>query len=147
MRKHVIIATILGICLMASCALHQGPSVCDTVQQPSLLCEIAEGKGVKIEEVGATLVLLNAVAIGEGAYTIEEAVLTLRALEEALQGSISYAHLRKLIYDTVRDYPGLYVFMNQYLDLFLSDRIIYEYDRLLLIDWISDRIQFLEELK
>lgn len=122
-------------------ALATMPSVCDSVDPgESVLCDLAKDNKIRIEDVGNAFIFVNAIAIGEGVYTKEEAVEVCQALLDVLDTPITYIALRTELLDQVQKYPGLLEVAQSYMAIFNVDEDIYRKDRDLLIKWLNERI-------
>lgn len=148
MKKTFI--AVIGICLLLSACITTMPSKCDTLTEPSLLCQIAQDKGVRLEDVGNILIVANAVAIGEGLYSRKDAARVLKELEVILEDPISYIVFHKAITSRLNKYPGLFEVAMIYLDAMISTsargQFMYKADQAMLQAWIHDRITGLEAI-
>lgn len=142
--RNVIIFIILAI-LFASCSTFKHkPSVCDGNLEPSLLCAIAVEHEAQLEEIGAILIVANAVAIGEGLYTRTDALKVLRKIQVIIDQPISYVYLLSVLNEAVDRYPGLFEVADLYLEQLDDPRIMSNFDRRILQIWIAKRIRGLE---
>jgi len=130
-----VVAIIMALLFIAlSC---QTPtSLC--VGKDSVLCNIEKSTGVSINDIKNGLIVANAVAIGRGLYTAEEAKTVLLNIK-SMKNSMTYLSFRTLLVSTFKDYPGLFYVASQYLSLpsMLSDTLISK-DDIVIIDNIID---------
>jgi len=137
-------AMVLMLFMVAGCVGTQtAPSVCDTVEK-SMLCDLAQDQGVRLEDIGLVLIVVNSVAIGEGLYSKDQARAVLVDLRAILDNPVSYVFFRANVYDSVDKYPELLEVCKLYLDRFTTGRIMYKADRAILISWLDDRIEALK---
>jgi len=137
MNKFIIV--LLMALVVAGCGFNF-PSVCDNMTEPSLMCDIARKYNVRVEDIGNVLIVTNAIAIGEGQYTKEQAVGVFREIRSLLDNPITYMALRGGIYDRLERYPGLYEVSDIYLGEFTALVDVYPADRGMLISWLDERI-------
>jgi len=145
MKKLILVAYCL--ILVACVTISKKPSVCITVDQPSYLCEVAEKHDIKLEDIGVILVIANAVAIGEGAYDVDDAINVLDNLIEAVQNPVSYLFIKSEIKKHTMKYPGLFIVAEVYLDEFSNPQIMTRFDQDILLSWFQARRRGLEALK
>lgn len=141
--KKLFVAFSLCLLLMSCVSTTQGtkPNICETNTAPSFLCEVAEAHGVTLEEVGVILIVANAVAIGEGAYSVEDAIEVLTKLRDVLENPVSYMFFRYRIEKALHNYPALFTVAEVYLDAIASPQIMHRFDRALLKSWLNQRIR------
>lgn len=145
MKKYFLLSILAAalVMLLAGCAGNR-PSVCDGIQPgDSLLCQIAADHDIQLEDVGLALVAVNAVAIGEGLYTRDQAQEVINRLLLALDGSITYAVFRDRIMEYTEKYPGLLDVAQTYLDRFALSKQIRETDRDILRTFLQKRLKAL----
>ena len=132
--------------LLASCGTAGNlPSTCDNIAPgESILCDMAKERGIRIEDVGNAFIVINAIAIGEGVYTREEALFVCKTLRAILDDPITYIQFHEALTSRINRYPGLLEVATSYLALFNMDIDIYPRDRTLLVSWLDDRIKRLE---
>lgn len=147
MKKSLCIIWIVAALLLAGCGtwLNSLPSVCDDSIEPSVLCSIAKDKGIRLENVGLAAIGLNAVLIGEGVYTREEAISVLQEIRQIFDGPVSYLFARGKIYEAIAKYPGMEDITNSLMDGFTSTKIMYDKDREIMITWLDNRITSLKK--
>jgi len=145
MKKSIIL--VLCLTLAACVTISKKPSICTTTDQPSYLCEVAEKHDMKLEDIGIILVIANAVAIGEGTYSVDDAIKVLDNLIEAVENPISYIFVKSEIKKYTMKYPGLFVVAEVYLDEFSNPQIMTKFDRAVLLSWFKARRRGLVVLK
>jgi len=137
---------VIGICfLLSACALNL-PSKCEQITEPSMLCQMAEEHQVRLEDIGNILIVANAVAIGEGLYTREQAIEVMMDLKYILENPVSYLFFKGEVEKTLIKYPGLFEVAQIYMTELTSPQIMYSTDREMLSNWLGDRIAGLEAL-
>lgn len=143
-----IIMWFLALAIMfgsAGCGLFMDlPSVCDDKKEPSVLCDIAAKAGVRLEDAGNLLIIVNAIAIHEGTYTIEQAITVLKGLRNTITGNVTYLIIRGKVEQAIINYPGLFAVTEIYINGFNSEQVILDKDRRMLIAWLDARIKSLE---
>ena len=148
-RRSLITALCVSISLIFGCAmLSPGPSVCEDIEQPSVLCAMVEQVGggkLKLEDIGNGLVIVNAIALAEGLYTKDEAITVLTDLRSILDNPVSYLFFQTALKKYVSAYPGLLQIANVYIDQFTITQTMYKTDRDLLISWLTTQIEGLEQ--
>ena len=148
-RRSLITALCVSISLIFGCAmLSPGPSVCEDIEQPSVLCAMVEQVGggkLKLEDIGNGLVIANAIALAEGLYTKDEAITVLTDLRSILYDPVSYVVFQTAIKEYVSAYPGLLQIANSYIDQFTMTQTMFRTDRDLLISWLTTQIEGLEK--
>lgn len=140
----VILVLATWAMLGASCAIFPKTSVCDTLESPSYLCDISKKYGVRLEDVGNGLIIANAVAIGQGLYTKEQALVVLMEIRVFLDNPISYAAFKAHVYEQMDAYPGLLEVATVYFsELGENTMIMFKADRDLLAGWLDKQIGIL----
>lgn len=142
--KRLLIVLFCSGLLTACTSFGKKPSICETNTAPSFLCAVAAEHGVTLEEVGAVLIAANSVAIGEGAYSAEDAVEVLTDLQDLLKNPVSYLFFRSRVKKAVDKYPALFTIADQYLNAVASPRIMHNFDRAILRSWLNARIRELK---
>ena len=145
MSKRIVLMMFFAMAVLVVACISTGtrPTVCDRIQGPSILCQVAGEHGVRLEDVGNGLILVNAVAISEGAYTKGDAKRVLRRLLESLDGPVTYALFKEHLINATESFPGLLDVARSYLDeLSLSNRM-HDADREILRTWLTNRIKSL----
>lgn len=118
-----------------------GPSICDITEPgTSILCNTAEKYDVKLEDIGNTFLIANAIAIGEGLYSRGQALKVLRDLRYLIDEDTTYLFFRKVLMKWTSNYPGLFEISMIYLGDFALDLGLYDTDRAILISWLDARI-------
>ena len=146
MKKISLILVMFLLFLVAGCSpMFNGPSVCDDKTSPSLLCDIADNNGVRLESVGDLIIIVNMVSILGGQYTNDHAVTVLKNIRQSIEQPISYAFLKAVIEENAGGYPGLFDMANSYISELISPEIISTKDRFILIGWLDNRIIDLEQ--
>jgi len=149
-RKLPIIGALIIMC--AAVYLSQGcasvgtrPSVCDTITEPSLLCEYSAEIGVRLEDVGTGLIVANAANIGLfKLYTTEQAVKVMKEIRAILDNPVSYAYFKGQIDQRLSQYPGLLQVAEAFFDtLGAQTQIMYRTDRDILIGFLDKQIEIL----
>jgi len=140
-----LFASVLVCFMLIGCA-GKMPSVCDNLID-SKLCEISGKMNMRLEDVGNALIITNAIAIGEGLYTKEDALEVLHFLNDSVnEGGISYALFVELVGDAVAKYPGLFEVFQAYFNALVSAQIISPTDQQILSGWLSRQITNLERV-
>jgi hypothetical protein len=94
--------------LVSSCiTLPVRSSICDNITTQSVLCEISNKYDIRLEDVGMSLVIINAVSIHEELYTSIDAIYVIEKLLESLNGSITYEFFKEKIFYYTNTFPGL----------------------------------------
>lgn len=119
-------------------------TVCDDIQGESILCGIAASSGTRLEDVGNGLIVINAVAIAEGAYTKDDARKVLNKLLEALDEPLTYVVFKEQIVRYTEAYPGLVEVAMVYLDQFSMESQMYDADKDILKEWLQARVDSLQ---
>lgn len=133
---------MLSVSLLFACA--NLPSVCDTMTGKSYLCDISKKYGVRLEDVGNGLIIINAVAISQGLYTKDQAKSVLEEIRALLENPITYSLFKAKVILKVDTYPGLLEVASVYFsELGMVDKTIYAADRDLLIAWIDKQLGLL----
>jgi hypothetical protein len=138
-----VLLLFLIVSLSGCSMLGPRTSICDDLQEPSRLCQVANKAGVRLEDIGNILIVTNAVAIGEGAYEAEDACRVLEDIRTALDVSITYLFVRNMVMDATSKYPGLFIVAGSYLDLFDLKEIITDKDKQILKGWLDKQIVIL----
>lgn len=142
------LATLMLAAMLFIAACATGPSVCDTMApNESILCDTANKYGVKLEDIGNTLIVANAVAIGEGLYTSGQALQVVKSLRSILDDDITYLFFRDELMQWTSEYPGLFEVAMIYLSDFGFDIGLTSTDRNMLQEWFDARIETLENYK
>lgn len=147
-----VLAVAIGFALLVivigqGCAgIGTAPSICETITEPSLLCDLSEKSGVRLEDIGNGLVIANAVAIGQGLYTKDQALKVMQEIRSILDNPVSYAFFKSGVYEKVKAYPGLIEVAEIYFEeLGAKTQIMYRVDRDILTGWMDKQIKRLEE--
>lgn len=141
MRKMSLFFLCSAMLLMAACA-GSLPTVCDEISPgESVLCDIANKQGIRLEDVGLGLILVNSVAIKEGVYTRDQARGVVEKLLSCLDGSVTYALFRDRIQEYTAGYPGLLEVTQAYLYQFSLSKQISQTDREILTAWLNNRLK------
>jgi len=139
------LALIVVIALMlSSCAGFQNlPSVCDDIED-SALCNIADKNNVRLEDIGNAFIIANAVAIGQGMYSKEQARIVLNEIQGALMNPITWVLFSDIVRNKIDKYPGLLEIAEGYFSVLVSDYTqIYDADRTILVEWLAKQIKIL----
>ena len=148
-RRLPIIGALIIMCAAVyfaqGCAyLTPMPSVCDTIEGPSLLCDLSEKYKVRLEDIGNGLIIANAVAIGQGLYTRDQAVEVMKEIRAILDNPVSYAFFKAGVDEKVALYPGLLEIATVYFsELGGLTQIMYRTDRDILIGFLDKQIEIL----
>ena len=148
-RKLPIIGALIVICAAVyfaqGCAgIGTRPSICDTLTEPSLLCDLSAKYNVRLEDIGNGLIIANAVAIGQGFYTRDQAVEVMKEIRAILDNPVSYAFFKVGVYEKVDLYPGLLEVASVYFsELGGLTQIMYRTDRDILIGFMDKQIKTL----
>ena len=145
MSKQFLSVMFLAVTALVAACISTGnrPTVCNQIEGPSILCQVATEHGVRLEDVGNGLILVNALAISEGAYTRADARQVLSRLLDALDGSVTYAVFKSRIQQATESFPGLLDVAKSYLDEFSLSNQVYDADREILRTWLTNRIKSL----
>ena len=120
------------------------PTVCDKITEPSIFCDLSKKANVRFEDVGNGLIIANAVAIGEGIYTKEQALKVMKELKLFMADPVTYAAFKAEVYLKMDKYPGLLLVAELYLGQFSGlNQPIYAADRTLIIGWLDQQIKIL----
>lgn len=140
---------ILGLMfLTAACVTpEKKPSVCETNTAPSYLCEVAEKYGTTLENIGAVLIVSNALALGGGAYSPEDALKVLREIRAILDNPVSYLFFGAQVKKRLFKNPAMFTVSETYISQFNSPQIMRPFDQAILRSWIDKQIRNMEELK
>ena len=142
--KNLIVLALGLFLVFTSCAmLSSGPSVCEDIQTPSLLCKMADDRGVNLEAIGNALIIANAIAIGEGLYTKAQARDVLIELRGILDNPVSYLFFKQGLKRYIDKYPGLLIVATAYIDRFNMDQVMYPADQELLAGFLAAQIESL----
>lgn len=137
MKKLILLFSMLF--LLTGCIT--GPSVCDNRgDAKSYLCAMADTSGVRLESVGNILIVANSVAIGQGAYSKEEAVVVLKSILIVVERGPSYSHIRKTVIKETDKYPGLFIIADSYISNMNQPQVISKFDKDILTAWINRQI-------
>ena len=141
-RFFALLLMLLLVFMFTACAT--GPSVCDTREnQKSYLCEAADKLGVRLEDAGNILMIANIIAIEEGSYTTDQALVVMKDLLALVEGSPSYMYLTRKVWEKVDKHPGLFIVAESYLSAMTRPQIISKYDRDILTAWLKKQIAIL----
>jgi len=144
MIRWSLLGVFMFLCLIFGCAhLPGAPSVCDDIKGRSLLCQMSEQSGVALEDIGNAFVIANAVAIGEGLYTKDQALDVMQEFLRFLEAPVSYVFVRNTVKQYTDKYPGLLVVSQMYVDRFISGRIMYKDDQEILKAWLAKQVKTL----
>jgi len=144
MKKLTVFLVVVMLSLSA-CA-GKMPSVCDQLID-SRLCEISGKMNMRIEDVGNALIITNAIAIGEGLYTKEDALKVLNTLNDTVvEGGISYELFVTLVGDSIAKYPGLFEVFQAYFNALVSTQVISPTDQQILSGWLERQISALSRV-
>jgi hypothetical protein len=140
-----LLVMLAAVWLAPGCAgLKTLPSVCDDLQTPSKLCEVSKKYGVRIEDIGNGLIIANAVAIGQGVYTKDEALKVMKEIRAVLDNPVSNAFFKAQVYLKVDTYPGLLEVASAYFsELGSLTQMMYAEDRRLLVGFLDQQIKIL----
>ena len=144
MRKKIGLLLVIVALLVSGCGLMSGPSVCDDTTEASVLCDLSLKAGVRLENVGNMLIIVNAIAIGEGAYSKQDALHALEGLREFIDSSVSYVLVKSKALEIVDKYPGLFTLTELYLQGFDSTSLLSAKDQRILTTWLDNRIRSLK---
>lgn len=147
LKKSII---ILACFMLMGCGLTL-PSVCDQEEnEGAVLCKIVKdanekhGTNIRIEDIGNGFVVANAIAIGQGIYTKEQAASVLDELRRLLEDPVTWAIWIGEVNIKIEKYPGLLEVGQAYFSVLANnyDPIIAA-DKQILSDWISYQIKIL----
>lgn len=144
MKRKLLIQWLFLFFLVGCGHLANLPSVCDHLEQ-SRLCVISQKYDVRLEDVGNILIVANAVAIGQGLYTVDDAIKVMKELRSVLNDPISYALFKAKVDESIRAYPGLIEVASIYFAELggITDNMYLD-DRNLLKGWLDKQILILE---
>ena len=142
MKRYILIALVF---ILSGCiSMGNLPSVCDTATD-SLLCDISVKNNVRLEDIGNVLIVTNAIAIGEGVYSQESALIAMKEIRGLLDGPVSYTAFRSGVFTIVDKYPGVLEVASIYFSQLTGNtQTMYPADREILISWLDSRIKTLE---
>jgi len=143
--KKLILLIIAAFVLTGCATLGKLPSVCDNLQEPSYLCKIS-GDSIRLEDVSNMLLIVNAVSIGEGLYTKEQAISILEHLKQVLDNPVSYAFFASDVLGKVEKYPGLLEVAKIYFDqLATNTQVMFAADRRFILYQLEKQLDILGE--
>ena len=119
-------------------------SICDTIQTESVLCQLAEKKGMTLEEIGTAIVIVNYAAIRADVYSAGSAIEVLKQMKAVISRPVSYSYLRKWLLGTLLNAPELVEISEMFPN---TPLIMYNADRDILIGFIDRHISNLEMMK
>jgi len=141
--KRLIFVLIMCFALISCTAFQNLPSVCDDIKD-SALCNIADKAGVRLEDIGNAFIVANAISIGQGYYTKDQARIVLSELQDALMNPITWVLFSDMVKEKISQYPGLLEIAEGYFAVLVSDYTqIYDTDRTILVEWLSKQIAIL----
>lgn len=138
-----ILLVFISAFFLFSCASTKiAPSVCDKSPEDSFLCPAANTAGIRLEDLGNALIIANAIAIGQGLYSREQALEGYKDAKVMISDeSLTYSLFAKNLLIIDRQYPGLMDVLWSYFQVFVDqDVVMTSFDRALLVSWIDDRI-------
>ncbi|MCK5611389.1 hypothetical protein KAR91_56485 [Candidatus Pacearchaeota archaeon] len=141
MKKLFVLVMLVAI--VGCSSMTNQLSVCDTITQPSYLCEIANKNNIRIEDVGNILMVANLLAIDQGVYTTAQALSEMKSIRDFLDNPVSYLAVLNLVTDSTSKYPGLFIVASIYIKQFNSSRIMYSKDQAILRSWLDLQIETL----
>ena len=143
-RWLLVMVSALLVMGLTGCGQTKAPSVCDSIPAGSShLCIIAAKTGMRLEDIGNTLIVANAVAIGSGAYSQEQARQVLLGLRATLNGPVSYLAMQSEVRQALTKYPGLFIVATVVLDQMGVDQVIGPVDSGILKTWLDRQIDTL----
>lgn len=146
MKKFLVL--LVTVTMLSACtALTKKPSVCETQEGPSYLCEVAAKNHMRIEDVGNSLIVANALAISAGYYSPHQAIVVLEDVRSVLDRPVSYAFFKGELRRAAGVNPGMIDILGVFVDDLISSRVMYTRDRVMLQNWINARIESLEALR
>ena len=117
------------------------PTICETIQGPSLICESCAKFGINAEELETIIIAVDYAAIGSGVYSAGSAIDVLKQMRALVSSSISYRYLRTWLLGTLIDSPRL-VAISELIPN--TTAIMYVDDRIMIINFIDRHIRNLE---
>jgi len=140
-----LVALIVAVAfILSSCAGFKNlPSVCDDLEG-SALCDTADNAGVRLEDIGNAFIIANAISIGQGIYTKEQARVVLNELQDALMNPITWVLFSDIVKGKIEQYPGLLEIAEGYFTVLVDSYAqIYDADRTILVGWLGKQIKIL----
>lgn len=147
MKKNWALSFVLVLALLlAGCGtIFDLPSVCDDKTERSVLCDLADSTGIKLEDIGRSLIFVNAVAIHEGEYTKEQAIDALKEIRQVIDNPVSYLFFKTELEKSFAKVPGLFEVTEDYINNFVNPQIMHDKDREILMAFLDNRIDELED--
>ena len=137
MKKLLVVFAIICL-LVSSCTWYQSrPSVCDNLSEKSLLCMLAAKTGIKLEDMGTGLIIVNSILIAEGKYTQEQALEVVTTLRDILKKPVTYLYFYANVKDYLEKFPGLMLVDLDLLDELANSQVMHNPDRELLLNWLN----------
>lgn len=131
-----LVPLLIAIPIIVGCA-GQLPSVCDS-KPDSVLCDIANRHGVRLETVGDIILVVNLRVIKQGVYTKHQAADALERMKMAYHAAnFTAADLKALVLKYADDYPELILVM-QYAGYFDAPTVLKSKD-IEMLDWYVDQ--------
>lgn len=136
--KGTIVSVLLCLAMVNCAGFANLPSVCDDLKE-SVLCDLAAENNIRLEDIGAVLIVANYAAIGQGYYTKEQASAVMTELRDLLKNPVSWTVFKVQVYAQVD--AGIIKVADDYFSLLKSyTEMMYNEDRRILIDFLNDQI-------
>jgi hypothetical protein len=151
MKKTLFIAAALLVLVYISvffgCAgLQRPPSICDDMPPgESVLCDIANRYGVRLETVGDVLLVLNLQLIKEDLYKAKEARRFFDDVRKHLDGPITAQDLKTLALYHISESPALLI-ASSYIAYLNVPQLLTAQDVAMLQWWIDYNLQLIESI-
>ena len=145
LSSYFLVALIVAVAFMlSSCAGFQNlPSVCDDIDN-SVLCKLSEEAGVRLEDIGNGFIIANAVAIGQGFYTRDDAAKVLKEIKAVLENPVSWAMFASEVFLHIDKYPGLIEIAEGYFHILVNDVNLIQLKDIEILDgWLAKQIDIL----
>lgn len=144
MKTKLFFIFIVCTLLLSGCIFPDLPSTCDDAPDESVLCSIASKSNMRLEDVGGAMIIINSVLIAEGAYTKADAQMVISLLLDSLTKSVTYAIFKDKFLTYSKSYPDLVKVADCYLETFSLQKQMCQFDRSLLIYWLTERLEKLK---
>lgn len=120
------------------------PSACDSIEGPSMLCEMAAKNNINLTMLADSFGVLNEVAINKNKYSKADALKVLTELRDFLEAPVSYVAFKAELEPVLESSPYLVSATNKYISQLISGQIMYKKDQDLIKGWLDRMIAGLE---
>jgi hypothetical protein len=136
----LVFSFIIGLIFIYGCAnmgVGKLPSVCDALEGPSVLCDMAEKTGMRIEDIGIGIAIVSTVCIREDVFSKEDALKIITSIGDSLDIGITYSIFKQLVEQNAKNYPELIIVVESYAPYFDSMLYISKADKSMIKYWIE----------